>query len=71
MGSDMNTVIKAVGEMNENFNIIIADTLKSKTVADAATGKAGKGFAVVASEVKQLATQSVLNANDETAPKSV
>ena len=112
MGSNMNTVIRAVGDMNENFNRIIADTMESRAVAETATrkaasamdvmdalgasveeigqftnvikgiakktnllslnaaveaaraGEAGKGFAVVAGEVKQLATQSVRNAND-------
>ena len=112
MGSDMKTVIKAVGDMNENFNRIIVDTLESKIVADKAinrassamdvmdalgasvdeigrftsviktiakktkllslnaaieaarAGEAGKGFSVVAGEVKELATQSVMNADD-------
>ncbi|MDR2693054.1 MAG: methyl-accepting chemotaxis protein [Chitinispirillales bacterium] len=114
MGSNMNTVIKAVGEMNENFNKITDNTRESKTIAGRAiekasaamsvmdaleasveeigrftniiktvakktnllalnasveaahAGEAGKGFAVVANEVKQLANQSVSNANDIT-----
>ena len=112
MGSNMNTVINAMGEMNESFNKIADNTRESKTIADKAVdrasaamdamdalgasveeigqstnviktiakktnllalnasveaaraGEAGKGFAVVAGEVKQLANQSVLNAND-------
>ncbi|MDR2591958.1 MAG: methyl-accepting chemotaxis protein [Chitinispirillales bacterium] len=114
MGSNMNTVIKAVSDMNDNFNKITDNTRESKTIADHAidrasaamgvmdaleasveeigrftnviktvakktnllalnasveaahAGEAGKGFAVVANEVKQLANQSVSNANDIT-----
>jgi methyl-accepting chemotaxis protein len=114
MGSNMNTVIKAVGEMNESFNKITDNTRESKAIAikaiDSASaavdvmdalgasvgeigqftnvirtiakktnllalnasveaaraGEAGKSFSVVANEVKQLANQSVLNANDIT-----
>jgi len=40
MGSNMNTVIKAVGEMNESFNKITANTRESKTIAGKAIDKA-------------------------------
>ena len=40
MGSNMNTVIGAVGEMNESISKITADTRLSKTVAGEAIGKA-------------------------------
>jgi len=40
MGSNMNTVIKDVGEMNESFNKITANTRESKTIAGKAIDKA-------------------------------
>ncbi len=47
MGANMNTVINAVGEMNENFNRIIAGTLESKAVAEKAVDSAAGAVCVM------------------------
>jgi len=47
MGSNMNTVIKSVGEMNESFNRITANTRESKTVADRAVERASAAMGVM------------------------
>ena len=44
MGSNMNTVIKAVGEMNESFNQIAANTRDSKTIAGRAIDRASSAM---------------------------
>jgi len=47
MGSNMNTVIKAVKEMNESFNQITADTRDSKTIAGRAIDMASSAMDVM------------------------
>jgi methyl-accepting chemotaxis protein len=47
MGSNMNTVIKSVGEMNESFNRINANTQESKTIAGRAVERASAAMGVM------------------------
>jgi len=47
MGSNMNTVIKAVGEMNESFHKITDSTQESKTVAGRAIDRASAAMDVM------------------------
>jgi methyl-accepting chemotaxis protein len=47
MGSNMNTVIKAVGEMSESFNRITANTRESKSIASKAIDRASAAMGVM------------------------
>jgi len=47
MGTNMSAMAKAVGEMNESFNKITADTRESKAIADVATEKVAGAMEVM------------------------